>query len=443
MVSKQRPKSGFCNAATVAAALVAILLSVGVVAAPVQAADAPLARDVARADACRRLRDRIAALKLSADRTIGDFLETSPAMTRFVRETVVAAPIIGEPTEYSDGSFDVTIDLPLNDLERRFYATDGLLDLEGFPADGSPGWLADINKTASIRVTGIGYPPARSYPPPEASRVAPVWQSIAPAGQRITFQAAMLDADRQLRERAAAVEIQRGQTLADLCSLNAEFQRRCDDAIDAATDRNITFGPDLVCVVTQALPVRALVPMLKQLHERAGHLSPLRSPDWDALAAALGESRITIAGAADAPPEYCTTMRPDLAGIRAPAWAGETLTVAESGDASADVAMLLARQQLAARIDDLPLAGGLTVSDVIVRHDGISADLSAYLFGVQPLAARHTASGDAGQTVTLAAPLERLWLLVARELSVDELRAVTAAAAAATPPAVAPQPDPG
>ncbi len=231
-----------------------------------------MAIQAARADAQRRLAERIKGLRLTARTLVRDFAAASDEITTELNAYLVGAQEVGSPYLHSEELIaEVTMRVPteqvtttIKELHSRHYTED--------PDDTKGHDIEDIVKTVVKRdfeATGMGVPPPQylkrysesaASPMPEWSMGAVEAQGhgtdpeIGTAqGKLKAARAAELDAKRKLAERIGGLKLDGDTLVADFITQHDEIRALVDAVISEAVVTKTEFTGE-TATVTVSVP---------------------------------------------------------------------------------------------------------------------------------------------------------------------------------------------
>ena len=369
-----------------------------------------LAQRAARADAYRKLLERIRGVQLTSQTTVQDFVTESDRIDAALQTFVKGLRPVG-PTRYQeDGTVEVDVAVTLSQvieevqkLIKRHYVGNRYRDIV-IPK------VKTFTKTKVLTATGSGTFPEKT----ELSGMAfPGWKQINP---RVTLNAkrgAIIDGYRQLSERIKGLSLTSNTTVADFVTQSDLVQITSSAFLRGmAQTGNTVYYDDGTVAIYIRVTLQKLIEDIQRrvvVHGNPGHehvLTHTRLFQTSKEIVAVGE------GAAS-PNVYAQAPKPSKP---SPQWTGRQFTVTGSGAAPANAAdptqaKLLAvraaevdaRRLLAEQVGGLSISSETTVQDFVLKNDQIKTQVQAYIQGAKIVATRHLPDGTAEVDLTLEA----------------------------------------
>jgi len=429
-----------------------------VVAAPLLAQDAVsvkrkaqnklLARRAARADAIRKLAERIKGLTITSETTVKDFVTESDVIN-----TAMMAFLNGmrekKVTHMEDGTCEVVMEVTLRDvivnlkqIHQRYYK-------------GSKVKINDFQKMTVtykdkvLTETGMGAPRPAEWE--EGGTMVPVGQGQALAsishmsasakafwmryvtgrGRLMAVRAARVDGLRRLAERIRGVFITSETTVRDFVAESDDVNVSMNTFIRGARETGIRYHDDeLIVEVEMSVKLRTVYASLKawgQAHYRGNkvniqRLEKLTVRSSDKIISETGMGVPPEKYLKDAPVEVTAVVR---TAMNAPAWLSQKLR--EIGDAAIDTtndnaaqaklmafraAELDARRKLAERIDGLMITSNTSVRDFVTENDEIQTAMLTFQQGAHEVQGARKILEDGTVQTTVEIDLKPLWNMI-------------------------------
>jgi len=427
---------------------------VGIIASPLMAADPvsaqkraqakALALRAARADAMRKLGERIRGLAISSDTKGEDFVTESDEI-----KTAMDAFLLGmrepdgyKPTFSEDGIATVKLQVTLEEvvealrrIRSTYYKSGTKFKTEQFTK------MTVLNKITVITVVGEGAPREEMeeedivpYEVASASfsafspAVKAFWKANCQARGRLMAQrAARLDAMRRLAERIKGTQISSTTTVQDFVAESDQINVSMNTFLRGAKELGVRYHDDeLICEVEMQVKLKQVY---EQLHSWAkvhykGDKMKLQQLTQRAVTTEIKVLKETGMGV---PPEkYLRKATPMTKAIiklaaKTPGWATQTLTVVGQGAINEDdtnkaraklmaqrAAELDGRRKLAERINGLAITSNTTVKDFVAEKDEIATSMMTFQAGAY-LVENSTKIDEGIVNVTVAIELKPLW----------------------------------
>ncbi len=390
-----------------------------------------LAQRAARADAIRKLAERIRGLNITSETTVRDFVTESDRIETSMIAFLSGMKELGRPRHMEDGTCEVTLQVKLEEIivalksfHKRFYK-------------GSRVQYADFdkmtvtNKIKILKETGMGAPredlqedptvpvgeaaidsftylrgPAKAY-----------WLAhCRPQGRLMAVRAARVVGLRRLGERIGGVFITSETTVRDFVAESDQVNVDLRTFLRGAKERGIRYhDSELIVEVDMQVTLRELLMTLKTWAQRHYRGSRVQITQFDKLIVEARDKVIRETGMGVPPEKYLKQVPPEVQAVMAlgqnvPPWVTRELRA--TGNAAVDTnnpnaaqaklmafraAELDARRKLSERINGLRITSRTTVADFVAQNDRIRTGMLAFqqgghvVEGSQKLAADGTA----------------------------------------------------
>ena len=424
----------------------------GVVAAPSAASQAKAAQSklmacrAARADAIRKLAERIKGLQITSATRVQDFVAESDAIDTYLRAHLNGVKEVGKPVYAEDGTCEVTMEVKLKRLVttlkkayKEHYTGDKLTitDIEK---------IAVTNKIDVIRETGSGVVAPWSVQAPASAVAEGNLQSIShlggPAkaywlahctgrGRLMAVRAARVDAMRRLGERIKGVMITSQTSVRDFVAESDQINLDMRTFLRGAKETHIRYhDEELIVEVEMAVKLRELMAGLKKWGTAHYKGNKVKIKDFEKLTLATKDKVITETGMGVPPEKYLKNIDAAEQAVLttaagAPPWATQTLRVVgesaiDTANTNAAQAKLMAkrgaeldaRRKLAERINGLQIASKTSVRDFVTAADAIDSAMSSFQQGAYVIDGSEKFSAEGLCSVTVEIDLKPLWEIV-------------------------------
>lgn len=405
-----------------------------------------LAYRAARADAIRKLAERIKGLRITSETTVRDFVTESDQIQTALMATLSGMEETSKPKYMEDGTCSVTLKITMQEI-----ITD-LLKIRNAYYKGGKYKVEDIEKmtvTNTIKEfeeTGMGAPRPDAPPAPEliSIREGAAAESIdMPAGAKaywmahvtgqgrlLAIRAAHVDALRRLAERIKGVMIQSNTVVRDFVTESDFISLAMRTFMVGARETGIRYHPDeLIVEVDMQVKLRTVYANIKSYVEekykgdtakiKAFEEVTLRTEDIIVKETGMGVPREdTLKDVPRGDIEILDMAR------NAPDWLGElTMTgsaaVDTTGDNKAQAKLMAyrgaeldARRKLAEKLNGLVIQGKTTVRDFVTESDVIKTRMLAFQQGAYVVENSQKVTDDGVATVAVGIDTRPLWDMV-------------------------------
>jgi hypothetical protein len=405
-----------------------------------------LAYRAARADAIRKLAERIKGLDIASGTTVQDFVATSDRIATALDTFLNGMKEIDTAKHFDDGTCEVIMEIKIAELveelktyHKTYYRGDKIKIRQ----------IQELNRrvdTKVFRVVGQGVAPEAMESPAQQplgpgqrvslstldSKTKQFWIShVTGQGRLMAERAARVDAMRRLAERIKGVHITSTTTVADFVAESDQVNLDMRAFIRGAREIGIRYYDDeLIVEVEMQIKLRQLLASVKswsQMHY-TGDKSNIRK--IEKRIEEVQERIIKEVGMGTPPAKYLRDNVTDADELvidtaqQAPMWVNEELTA--TGQAALDpdrpagqaklmafrAAELDARRKLAERLDGLQIASQTTVEDFVAKSDQIQTMMHTFQQGVAVVEGSQKVLDDGTVEVTVGVELRPLWNMI-------------------------------
>ena len=405
-----------------------------------------LAYRAARADAIRKLAERIRGLQITSQTTVSDFVTESDTINTAMTAFLNGMKEIGKPRYMEDGTCQVVMEVKLQEL---------VVELKRCHAayyKGNKVKVRDIEKLAVtnsiklIRETGNGAPrpefveePLQAVAPGELMSFSHLkgtakayWMARCLAqGRLMAVRAARIDGLRRLGERIRGVMITSTTSVRDFVAESDQIDVDMRAFIRGAREVGIRYHEDeLIVEVEMAVTLRELLVSLKAWGEQHYKGNKVKTQQFEKLIVNSRDKVIRETGMGVPPEKYLKDVTAAekmvvATAAKAPPWVTQTLKVV--GQSALDTqnpnkaqaklmalrgAELDARRKLAERINGLTITSNTSVQDFVAVNDQIATSMLAFQQGAHVLAGTQKLLDDGTAEVTVEIDLKPLWNMV-------------------------------
>lgn len=407
-----------------------------------------LALRAARADAIRKLAERIKGLHITSTTSVKDFVTENDRIEAGMVAFLSGMREVGKPRYMEDLTCELTMEVTLKtvittlkQLHRAHYRGTRV-KINDFEK------MTVTNKFTVIRETGSGAPredePPLVVPGPGESRAS--FTNVVPKikahwlkhctgrGRLMAERAARMDGMRKLGERIKGVHITSETTVQDFVARSDQINVAMATFLKGAREIGTRYHDDeLIVEVEMQVKLRTLYASLKswgQAHYR-GDRTTLRS--LEKLSVRAEDKIIREIGMGVPPARYLRqpVSRAAMVEMRmapkAPPWISQT--VKATGDGAIDAANpnqasaklmafraaeMDARRKLAEQIEGLMITSQTSVKDFVADNDQIRAEMLAFQQGAHVLEGSKRVNPDKTVQVDVEIELTPLWRRIVR-----------------------------
>ncbi|MFP4106217.1 MAG: hypothetical protein ACLFVU_09020 [Phycisphaerae bacterium] len=404
-----------------------------------------LAARAARADAIRKLAERIKGLKITSSTTVKDFVTESDDIQTSLRAFLSGMKEVGKPKHLEDGTCELTMEVTLEEvvfhlkqIRKTVYKGDKFRTID-FDQ------ITTQNKIKTIRVLGMGaQPEAFTEQPlvpsqPGASTFSRLGSSArrywarhcSGRGRLMAERAARVDAMRRLAERIKGVRVTSQTTVKDFVAESDDVNVDMRTFLRGAKEIGVRYHDDeLIVEVEMQVTLRTVFAALEtwaKTHYK-GDKAVVR--EMENVTVKTKDTVIKETGMGVPPEKYLKDATQEMVEVtmlakKAPNWATADLTV--TGEAALDdadtnkaraklmayrAAELDARRKLAERIQGLEIASSTSVQDFVAQSDQIQTAMLTFQQGAYVVDGSRELSDDGTAQVKVTIELKPLWNMI-------------------------------
>ena len=406
-----------------------------------------LALRAARADAIRRLAERIHGLTITSGTTVRDFVAESDDIEATMMAFLNGMREVGKPKFMDDGTCEVVMEVTLQELivtlktayRRHYDSQRGKIKIEDFEK------MRIATQAKVIRETGSGLPrpelmeeplsPVQGASTVSASHLTgkakAYWKArCTPRGRLMALRAARVDGMRRLAERIKGVTITSDTSVRDFVAESDRIELDMEAFIRGAREVGVRYHADeLIAEVEIAVTWRELIAGLKKFHTEHYKGRKVKIKDIEKISLRTRDTVIRETGMGVPPEIYLKEITEEekqvmAMGAEAPLWVTRTLQAlgraAVDGDAEQAKASLMAkrgaeldgRRQLSLMINKLQIPPSATVKDFGDVNEEIGSAMLTFHQGARPVEGSDKFLSDGTVEVTVEIHLKPLWNLI-------------------------------
>lgn len=434
---------------------IALLVTLAVVSAGAWAQDALsekqkaqnklLAQRAARADALRKLSERINGLRLTSETTVKDFVTESDSIRTAMTGFLSGMQEVGRPKYNEDGTCEVTVEVPLETLvvsmERwynQYYKKGGKIKIEDIRK------ISISTDVKMLRETGNGAPRPELQedelvPTAEgaseatfggaSSRAQKYWAAhCQPQGRLMAERAARVEAMRRLVERIAGLQITSETTVKDFVAESDFIQTASNAFLRGAREAGKRYHDDeLIVEVEMQVKLRTVYADIKAWAEEKYKGNSLKIRQVTEATLKVEDVIIKETGNGVPPDKYLKDVPADVRiamdrATKCPPWINETLkavgnaAVDNKNDNAAQAKLMAqrgaeldARRKLAEQLDGLRITSETSVRDFVAENDEIRTSMLTFQQGARVVDGSQKVMDDGTVQVTVEIELKPLW----------------------------------
>ena len=396
-----------------------------------------LAQRAARADAMRRLAERIKGLQITSETTVNDFVAENDQIQTSMQTFLMGAKDEGSYKHMDDGTCEITMSVTLKSIIRELNA------MHKAYYKGSKVKMIDIQKMketvklTKIEETGMGAMPEEledTLPDPPATRstgsIPAYWKKHCTGrGRLMAKRAAQVDAMRRLAERIKGLKISSDTTVNDFVAESDVIQTELRASLRGAKEVRVKYlRNELICEVTMQVHLKTIVGKLYTSVKANYKGSKVKMKSLQTYVENVRIDKFDETGTGCPPEKYLKDYTAaqaaavkQISGPNVPGWASTSLTVKgqsaiDSDNTNAAQAKLMAargaeldaRRKLAERVNGLRINSSSSVKDFVTQHDSIRTRMVSYQLGAHVVdGSKKTADGIVEVEVTM--PLQPVW----------------------------------
>ena len=409
-----------------------------------------LAARAARADAMRKLGERIQGLVIVSETKVEDFVTSSDQIRSRMRAFLSGAKQVGKAKHMEDGTCEVTLEVPVEEVivnlkrwHKTYYKGDKIKirDLEK---------LSVTIKDKTFRATGMGARREVEALDEGGDAVAirsdgnlqsmtylrgkakAFWLAhVTGRGRLMAVRAARVVAMRRLGERIRGVAITSDTTVQDFVAESDDINVNMRAFLRGMRENRIRYYDDeLIVEVELAVTYRSIYTSLKSWGEAHFKGDKVKMRKVEELIVKTKDEVLTEVGMGTPPEKYLKNVDKVTVAVmgtatNAPPWIATTITATGQGAVDAQgrsaaqaklmafrAAELDARRKLAERINGLRITSNTSVADFVTQNDQIDTSMMAFQQGARVLDRTKKLMEDGTAEITVEIDLKPLWNLI-------------------------------
>ncbi|MFA6133589.1 MAG: hypothetical protein WC869_06185 [Phycisphaerae bacterium] len=402
-----------------------------------------LAARAARADAMRKLAERIRGLHITSETYVKDFVAESDQIKTSMTAFLLGCREAGKPKYMEDGTCEVTLEVPLETIIvelkkwRNEYYKGNKFKVEDFEK------MTVTNDVKILQETGQGAPREepeliRTTPGSTevSSRMSPAarefWKTYCtPRGRLMAERAARVDGMRRLAERIKGVVITSDTTVQDFVAQSDEINVDMRTFLVGAREVGVRYHNDeLIVEVEMEVTLQSVFVELKKWADVHYKGDKARLTTYEEAMMTVQNTIIKETGTGVPPEQYLNNPPPQVTAAmtmagQVPPWATETIKA--TGQSALDdksenpaqaklmafrAAELDARRKLAEQINGLMINSSTSVRDFVAESDQIETRMLAFQQGGKVVDGSQKLLPDGTAEATVEIELKPLWDMI-------------------------------
>ena len=400
-----------------------------------------LAQRAARADAMRKLAERIKGLKITSSTTVHDFVTEDDTIDTALKAWLLGMKEEGKYKHNNDGTCEITMSVTLMTVEEE------LTRLHQAHYKGDKFKITDIqrlrqiNKLDKIEEVGMGAVPEELdedplvLTPPSGrspAKVPDYWAKYCTGrGRLMALRAARADALRRLAERIKGTRITSDTTVADFVAESDDINLDMRAFLRGAKEVGVRYHRDeLIVEVEMEVTLKTVIASFRRWVDDHYKGKKYKIKHIDEYIEKVRFDKITETGMGVPPEKYLKGYTPaQIAVLRtassAPPWVTDTLRA--KGQAAVDTenpnqaqaklmayraAELDARRKLAEELNGLMITSDTSVQDFVAQDDSIDTRMTAFQLGAHVVKNSQKLNPDGTAEATVEIELKPLWNII-------------------------------
>ena len=399
-----------------------------------------MAERAARADAMRKIAERIRGLHITSDTLVKDFVAENDQIQTSMTAFLSGMKEIGKPKHLEDGTCEVVMEVPLETVivtlkewHDRYY--------KGNKYKGTDfEQMTVTNEIKMIREVGQGAQKEEDETIPcepdgrfDASKIPAkamaFWKAhVTGQGRLMAERAARVDGMRRLAERIKGVMITSDTNVQDFVAESDQINVNMETFLQGARQSGIRYHDDeLIVEVDMEVTLRTVYASLKSWSDVHYKGDKVKASSFEELITTAKDTVIKETGMGVPPERYLKDVSVEMSqsmslAAKVPDWAG--MTKRAVGNAAVDTATenaaqaklmayrgaeLDARRKLAEEINGLIIGSSTSVQDFVAQNDEIQTDMMAFQAGAHVVDGSQKLMEDGTAQVTVELDLRPLW----------------------------------
>lgn len=400
-----------------------------------------LAQRAARADAMRKLAERIKGLKITSSTTVQDFVTEDDTIDTALKAWLLGMKEEGKYKHNNDGTCEITMSVTLmtveNELSRLYrahYKGDKfkITDIQR---------LRQTNKFNKIEEVGTGVVPEELDEDPlvltpasgrNPAKVPDYWtRHCTGRGRLMALRAARADALRRLAERIKGTRITSDTTIADFVAESDDINLDMRTFLRGAKEVGVRYHRDeLIVDVEMEVTLKTVIASFRRWTDDHYKGKKYKIKHIDEYIEKVRYDKIAETGMGVPPEKYLKGYTPQQVAVlktasNAPPWVTDTLRA--KGQSAIDTenpnqaqaklmafraAELDARRKLAEEINGLLITSDTSVKDFVAQDDSIETRMMGYQLGAHVVKNSQKLNADGTAEATVEIELKPLWIII-------------------------------
>jgi hypothetical protein len=399
-----------------------------------------LAQRAARADAMRKLAERIKGLQITSETSVKDFVAENDEIQTAMDAWLIGMKEEGDYKHYEDGTCTIemsvtlrTVITELEHLHKTYYKGDKIQiqDIQNMTQTVQLDKITVTGEGAAPELEMLMDPPLQPVAEGQTLSLPDYWkQHVTGRGRLMALRAARVDAMRRLAERIKGIRISSETYVKDFVAESDEINTQLNASLQGAKELGERYHEDeLIVEVEMMVALRTVLTSVKSsadVHYTGDKANIVALQEY-IESIRVDEIRETGMGV---PPEkylkdYQGPSITTLNTISNVPWATETKVVTgnaalDDGNTNAAQAKLMAfraaeldaRRKLSEELGGLMITSETSVQDFVAEHDEIRTKMLSYQIGASVVDGSQTVLSDGTAQVQVQIELKPLWNMV-------------------------------
>jgi hypothetical protein len=396
----------------------------------------------ARADAIRKLAERIKGLQITSETTVKDFVTENDQIQTALTATLSGMEETSKPKYMEDGTCSVTMKVTLQEvitdlkkIHNACYKGDKfkVQDFEKMTVTNTVKEIEETGSGATRPEKAVEEVPLKEGERAETAEypagVKAYWLAhVTGQGRLMAVRAAHVDGLRRLAERVKGTLVESNTVVKDFAAEEDFIRLATSQFLVGAKEVGVRYHADeLIVDVDMQVKLRTVYANIKRYAEEKYKGDSVKIKSFEEITTRTEDTIIKETGSGVPPEKYLKDVSTaEMENLNmaqnSPEWAGQTLRVKGSAAVDPDNenkaqaklmafrgAELDARRKIAEQLNGLVIKSKTTVKDFVTDSDVIKTRVLAFQQGAHVIEASKKMSEDGTATVEVEIELRPLW----------------------------------
>jgi hypothetical protein len=398
-----------------------------------------MAERAARADAMRKIAERIRGLHITSSTLVKDFVAESDQIQASMTAFLSGMTEVGKPKHLEDGTCEVVLEVPLETVivslkewHDRYYKGGKFkgTDFEKMTVTNEIKMIREVGQGAQKEDETIPCEPDGRF---DASKIPAkamaFWKAhVTGRGRLMAERAARVEGMRRLAERIRGVMITSDTNVQDFVAQSDQIDVNMETFLQGARQTGVRYHDDeLIVEVNMEVTLRTVYASLQAWGDVHYKGNKVKMTEFEKLEVTSKDTIVKETGMGVPPEQYLKDVTAEMTAsmslaAKAPDWVGVTKRAV--GNAAMDAenenkaqaklmayraAELDARRKLAEEINGLMISSNTSVQDFVAQNDQIQTDMMAFQAGAHVMDGSQKLLPDGTAQVTVEMDLRPLW----------------------------------